>query len=117
MNSNDNQTNQMNSNEIKLSPTPFPQSSYTTLVGFIGIILSEVGGVRPVGPPIGKSFRFVSCVRARGAGEVAAECFWDPTGQSFDQQSRGFKKMSRKTINSCGVLKGAIDLGATVQEF
>ena len=38
-------------------------------------------GVRPVGPPIGKSFRFVSCVRARGAGEVAAECFWDPTAQ------------------------------------
>ena len=77
----------------------------------------RLGGVRPAGPPIGKSFRFVSCVRARGAGEVAAECFWDPTGQSFDQQSRGFKKMSQKTINSCGVLGGAIDFGATVQGF
>ena len=51
---------------------------------------SEVGGVRPVGPPIGKSFRFVSCVRARGAGEVAAECFWDPTAQWFACVLLGF---------------------------
>jgi len=90
---------------------------YTYIHTYIHIHTSEGGGVRPAGPPTGKSFRFVSCVRARGAGEVAAECFWDPTGQSFDQQSRGFKKMSQKTINSCGVLGVAIDFAATVQGF
>ena len=40
MNLNDNQLNQMSSNEIKLSPPPpSPQSSYPTLVGFIGIYI------------------------------------------------------------------------------
>ena len=46
MNSNGNQINQMNSNEINLSPPPpSPQSSYPTLVGFIGIyIFIGLGG-------------------------------------------------------------------------
>ena len=36
--------------------------------------------MRPAGLPTGKSFRFVSCVRARGAGEVGFGWFWDATG-------------------------------------
>ena len=39
MNSNGNQINPMNSNEINLSPPPSPQSSYPTLVGFIGMAI------------------------------------------------------------------------------
>ena len=31
-------------------------------------------------PEAGKSFRFVSCVRARGGGEIAVASFWDSTG-------------------------------------
>ena len=73
--------------------------------------------MRPAGPPTGKSFRFVSCVRARGGGEVGFEWFWDSTGQLLDQQSRGFKEMKPNRVNSPRVLKAAIDLEPTVQGF
>ena len=73
--------------------------------------------MRPAGPPTGKSFRFVSCVRARGGGEVASGWFWDSTGQLLDQQSRGFKEKYPKGINSPGVLRSAINFAPTVQGF
>ena len=51
MNSNGHQINQMNANEIKLSlPPPSPQSSYPTLVVFIGIYVAG----RRAPPPQGR---------------------------------------------------------------
>ena len=73
MNSNGTQINQMNSMKSNwVPPPPSPQSSYPTLVGFIGIYIyiSEVGGLARQAP---RNREIVSCravrayVRARGA--------------------------------------------------
>ena len=50
--------------------------------------------MRPAGPPSGKSFRFVSCVRARGLGEVGFEWVWTRPGNACHVFHGGFKEMS-----------------------
>ena len=61
------------------------------LIHIVNTYLHVAGwGVRPTGPPTGKSFRFVSCVRARGGGEVGFGWFWDSTAQCLSCVLLGF---------------------------
>ena len=60
----------------RLSKNEGPRKPPVPIYIYIYIYISEVGGVSPTGKP----FRFVSCVRARGGGEVGFGWFWDSTG-------------------------------------